>query len=239
MRLKRVGLAVVVLGLIGLLTTPAGAQTRDDDEGKQKLERLWRLYPLDPEAEQEDRAPRSKNDTPAQAPPVSSDGEQPKERDAATIDQDEGGMSAIALLVALTLLSVGLLSIGLVARRSTWGASTESPGRRTERAAVGVQPRAERHLEGFRARSAMQQPEERSHVRVHLRDGRVVEGSVKRAATHDQPVLLLDIVHVADAAGQETDPEPLDAFLPLAEVGHMETIDEVNSSGSNSIEGRR
>jgi hypothetical protein len=238
MRVERVGLAVLVLGLIGLLTTPAGAQTRGDDEGKQKLERLWRLYPLDPEAKQENPAPRSKNETPAQAPPVSSDGGQPNGRDAATIDPDEGGMSAIALLVVLTLLSVGLLSIGLVARRSTWGASTTaSPGRRTERAAEGVQPRAEPHLQWFRARSAMQQPEERSHVRVHLRDGRVVEGNVKRAATRDQPVLLLDIDHVADAAGQQTDPEPLDAFLPLAEVGHMETIDKVDSSGSNSAGG--
>ena len=84
----------------------------------------------------------------------------------------------------------------------------------------------------------MQQPEERSHVRVHLRDGRVVEGSVKRAATHDQPVLLLDIVNVADAAGHETEPEPLDAFLPLAEVGQIETIGEVDSSDNNSIGGR-
>jgi hypothetical protein len=235
MRLKRVGLAVVVLGLMGLLTTPAGAQTREDEEGKHRLERLWRLYPLDPEAEQEDPA-RTKNDTPAQAPPVSSDREQPNERDAAPGDQDEGGLSAIALLVAVTLLSVGLLSMGLVARRSTRGVPTASPGRETERAAVGLQP--ERHLQGFRARSAMQQPEERSHVRVHLRDGRVVEGSVKRAATHDQPVLLLDIVNVADAAGQETDPEPLDAFLPLTEVGHIETIGEVDSSENNSTGGR-
>jgi len=237
MRLKRVALAVVVLGLIGLLTTPAGAQTRDDEEVKQNLERLWRLYPLDPEAQQEDPAPRTKNDTPAQAPPVSSDREQPKERDAAPSDQDEGDLSASALLIAVTIVSVGLLSIGLVTRSSTRGAPTASPGRRTERAAVGLQP--ERHLQGFRARSAIQQPEERSHVRVHLRDGRVVEGSVKRAATHDQPVLLLDIVNVADAAGQETDPEPLDAFLPLAEVGHIETIGEVDSSDNNSTGGRR
>jgi hypothetical protein len=235
MRLKRVGLAVVVLGLIGLLTAPAGAQPRDDEEGKQKLERLWRLYPLDPEATQEDPAPQTKNDRPAQAPPVSS--EQPNERDAAPSDQDEGGLSATALLVAVTLLSVSLLSIGLVARRSTRGAPTASPGRRIERAAVGVQPRAEVRLQGFRGRSALQQPEERSHVRVHLRDGRVVEGSVKRAATHDQPVLLLDIVNVADAAGQETDAEPLDAFLPLAEVGHIETIGDVDSSDNNSTVG--
>jgi hypothetical protein len=92
---------------------------------------------------------------------------------------------------------------------------------------------------GFYGRPPAQRPEGTNLVRVHLRDGRVVEGEVRRAATHDCPVLLLDVVDLSDAQGQKTDPEPLYAFVPLAEVEHIETIGEVHERVSNATERRR
>jgi hypothetical protein len=234
MRMKGLGVAIVGLAVIGLVAAPAGAQSRGDDQGeKDKLERLWRLYPLDPEAGHVDAETESEAAVPTEAPPASTEREAPGRPDAPVAEDEKGGRSGVVLLIAVVTLGVGVLSVRLVSRRSTRSPQTSRPSTEREEAVVGAHPPAEAE------RPANDQPAPSGLVRVHLHDGRVVQGRVKHAATNDNPVMLLDVVEVTNAAGHRTEPELLDAFLPLAEVDHIETVGEMDSSLSRGREGGR
>jgi hypothetical protein len=74
---------------------------------------------------------------------------------------------------------------------------------------------------------------EPSRVRVHLRDGGMMEGAVKHAPTRDSPVLLLDVVGVSDAEGKKRDPEPVDGFVPLVEIEYVESIEYMDERTPN------
>ena len=239
MRMKGLGVAIVGLAVIGLVAAPAGAQSRGDDQGeKDKLKRLWRLYPLDPEAGPVDAETESEAAVPTEAPPASTEREAPGRPDAPVAEDEKGGRSGVVLLIAVVTLGVGVLSVRLVSRRSTRSPQTSSPSPDRDDVSVGGSLPSEGPLHIDRDRPVTDQPALSSFVRVHLRDGRVVQGRVKYAATNDHPVLLLDVVNVTDAAGHRTEPEPLDAFLPLSEIGHIETVG-VDSSVSSGREGER
>jgi hypothetical protein len=225
---NRIHAAAVVMGLcvVGLLTAPAAAQSQRDDGERKRPERLWRLYPLDPEAGQEEgRGRRSPIDVQDSEPPIPSNREQTRGPDGATRERGGAGSSAIPILFALTLLSSGIVLIGLVAWRRRSPARAPRHGLK-ETPGVAKYRRVEPFAHAPSVRPSTQPPADTDLVRVHLRDGRVVEGEVKQAATHDRPVLLLDVVDVSDANGQKTDPEPPDAFVPLAEVEQIEIIEE-------------
>ena len=237
--LRSVAVVVLSLCIIGLLAAPAVARSQPEDDSRDRnLERLWRLYPLDPEAGQQGPPTRTEIDTPEQAPPVPSEREQSRRPDEATRDDGQVGSSAILLLVTLALLSLISLLIVLVARRR---------GRPAPAARHGVPeilgPLAGKHHhvelslpQQPAGRSPVHSPAEFSLVRVHLRDGRIVKGAVKHAATQDSPVLLLDVVDVSDAEGHKADPDPLDSFVPLAEVEDIETIGEADTPTSHVTE---
>jgi hypothetical protein len=53
-----------------------------------------------------------------------------------------------------------------------------------------------------------------------------MEGAVKYAPTTDTPVLLLDVTDVSDAEGHRHNPGPFDAFVPLVEIEHVESLAE-------------
>jgi hypothetical protein len=66
----------------------------------------------------------------------------------------------------------------------------------------------------------------REHVRVHLADGRAIEGWKRESHTRDQRVLMLDVERVLDAKGEETPSRPLDSFVLPPQVDHIELLDE-------------
>jgi hypothetical protein len=239
---NRLRVTVVVMGLciVGLLTAPAAAQSQRQDDGRnEKPERLWRLYPLDPEAGQEDRSQRTKIDTQDPASPISSNREQSRRPDGVTPDRDRPRSNTMPLLTAFTLLCLGSLLIGLVVRRVRKPAPASRHGFKEISEAVVYHLVEEPRPQAPSGRPSAQQSAETGLVRVHLRDGRVVEGEVRHAATHARPVLLLDVVGVSDAQGKKTEPEPLGAFVSFAEVEHIETIGKVHAPVSNITVGRR
>lgn len=237
---SRIAVVVLSLCIVGIVTAPGVAQSRREDDGRnQRPERLWRLYPLDPEAGQKDRAPGAKIDTQETAPPVSTDRERSQGSEKASRDHDRTGSSTMTLIIALTVLCLSFLIV-LVAWRARRPAPAPRHGLQESEAVVGKYDRVERPQPRESSGSPpVQRPAKTRLVRVHLRDGRVVEGEVKHAATQERPVLLLDVFDVSDAKGQKTDPEPFDAFVPLAQVEHIETIGEAHAAVSNLTERRR
>ncbi len=66
----------------------------------------------------------------------------------------------------------------------------------------------------------------RDYVRVHLRDGSSVEGWRAPSSSLDLPLLLIDVVTVADRAGTVRAGSPIDSFIPQAHVERVERIAE-------------
>jgi hypothetical protein len=63
------------------------------------------------------------------------------------------------------------------------------------------------------------------HVRVHLHDGRRIEGWKKDSRARDQKVLILDVDTVYDPAGNRVGPTALDRFLLPPQIERIERLD--------------
>jgi hypothetical protein len=217
------GIVTVVLGvgIAGLLITTALSQAgREEQAEKQKPQELWRQYPLDPEAERKGQGSRAQtSQSPSPADEERSDGR----------GEVASGSSSWPLLIAIAFGGAGALLIVMTVRRvlrpdppthANGSIQTVSEARPVSQSQAPAQDMADPSVET--------QPEP-GLVRVHLRDGRTMAGAVKHAPTQDSPVLLLDVVDVSDAQGHKRDPEPLDAFVPLVEIEHVESIDETDA----------
>jgi len=67
---------------------------------------------------------------------------------------------------------------------------------------------------------------DREHVRVHLFDGRVVEGYKRGNYSKENRVLVLDVDAVYDANGSEVPSTPLDSFLLPPQIDRIEALDQ-------------
>lgn len=68
-------------------------------------------------------------------------------------------------------------------------------------------------------------PRAAQHVRVHLHDGRRIEGWKKDSRARDQKVLILDVETVYDPAGNLVGPTALDRFLLPPQIERIERLD--------------
>jgi hypothetical protein len=208
---KEIVILLYSFAIAACIAAPVAAQAgRDKPAVERTPGRLWRLYPLDPEAGGKDQIPQTGNEVPAPGQTTFPDDVESRRQPEGAPNESAGSS---ALTVAITLACAAALSIILLLRRAGWGATKPE-----------VRIRAQAPEEP----SAPAAPE-LSLVRVHLRDGRKMEGAVKHVATQDSSVLLLDVVDISDAEGQKREPQPIDAFVPLVEVERIESIDEKDS----------
>jgi hypothetical protein len=232
----RSGISIVVVGvgIAGLLIAPAVSQARREERAvERKPEELWRLYPLDPEAERKDQSTR------AQASPSPGPVNEERSEGRGEVSPEDGAGSGASALIAITFGGVGAVLIVMTFRRAMRPATrTHSPIRRTQ-SVSGPEPVSEPQAPAQDvADPSLEKQPEPGLVRVHLKDGRTMKGAVKHGPTRDSPVLLLDVVDVSDAQGHKRDPEPLDAFVPLVEIGHIEAIDDTDGGWPDSKEPR-
>ena len=160
-----------------------------------------------------------------QPPAEAAEPSAPDEAPAEGAKGGEAGSGAWPVLVAIVLGGAGALLIASTVRRALRpGPQFHIVGTQT---ASGAGPVSEQQAPARDTADDSAEPEpEPGRVRVHLRDGRTMEGAVKYAPTSDTPVLLLDVIDVSDAEGHRHDPGPLDAFVPLVEIEHVEALEE-------------
>ena len=224
------GIAIVCfgLGIAGLLVAPAASQTKREKEAvERKLDKLWRLYPLDPEEGRKGQRAGTRSDAPAPASPFPANDGESGGRGEVTPD-DEVSSRPSPLAIAITLGCVGALLLILSIRRTLRSVAPTHATSRSIESVSEAHPASETAPTQVVADLTAQMRPELRLVRVHLKDGRRVEGAVKLVATQDSPVLLLDVVDVTDAEGRKRDPEPFEAFVPLVEVARIETIDDMH-----------
>jgi len=222
MNFVRKGLAIVVLGLgiAVLIVGPAASQTEREREAvERKPNELWRLYPLDPEV---GRKGRTQSDVPVSSSPAPA---QKADGRGEVAPEDARSSIAWPSLIAVTLGFAGAVLAVLRSRRP--GPSTQATMQNIQTDS-GARPDSEPAPADVEADPSSEMRPEPSLVRVHLRDGRMMEGAVKHAPTRDSPVLLLDVVGVSDAEGKKRDPEPFDEFVPLVEIEHVESIERAD-----------
>ena len=81
---------------------------------------------------------------------------------------------------------------------------------------------------------------DRQHVRVHLFDGRVIEGYKRGHYSQENRVLVLDVETVFDANGKEVPRTPLDSFLLPPQIDRIEPFDEASDApGAGARDVRR
>jgi hypothetical protein len=67
---------------------------------------------------------------------------------------------------------------------------------------------------------------DREHVRIHLHDGRQIEGWKKSGrVSEDNRVIVLDVESVHDSSGRELATTPLDSFVLPPQVDHIESLE--------------
>lgn len=225
MNSARKGIAIVILsfGIVGLIVGSAASQTeRDREEVERKPNELWRLYPLDPEVGRKSRTQSDVAVSPSAAPAQELNGR------SEVAPEGAGSSTAWPWLIAVTLGFAGALLAVLAVRRSPRPGPSTPATMQNIQTDSGARPDSEPAPADVEADPPLERRPEPSLVRVHLRDGRMMEGAVKQAPTRDSPVLLLDVVGVSDAEGEKRDPEPFDEFVPLVEIEHVESIEHTD-----------
>ena len=218
---KRLAIVILSLGIAALIVGPAASQTQRDREEEGKPNELWRLYPLDPEVGGRGRTQRDVLVTPSFAPAQESNGR------TEVAPEEAGNSIAWPWLTAATLVAAGALVVMAVRRNSRLDPSTQNAMRNIQTDS-GPPPDSGPAPGDVQGVPPLEMPHELSRVRVHLRDGGMMEGAVKHAPTRDSPVMLLDVVGVSDAEGKKRDPEPFDEFVPLVEIEHVESIERAD-----------
>ena len=224
MNSARRGLAIVILsfGIVGSIIGPVASQTeRDREEVERKPNELWRLYPLDPEVGRKSRTQSDVTVSPSAAPAQELNGR-------SKVAPEGAGSSTAWPWLAVTLGFAGALLAVLAVRRSPRPGPSIPATMQNIQTDSGARPEFEPAPADVKANPPLARPPEPSLVRVHLRDGRMMEGAVKQAPTRDSPVLLLDVVGVSNAEGTKRDPEPFDEFVPVIEIEHVESIEHTD-----------
>jgi hypothetical protein len=232
------------------LTGAAGA-TRSEDEltpvseaASSKKERkrpgvskLWSLYPMNP------AAGRTPLPTPTAEGPSDETLAAPVERTpptdvrAAALEQRRREEAAGSPGEASPWTrGAGVAALGLVVVGAAWWVN----GRRGRRAALAG-PAAAQRLSGVNEQPTLPSAPrvtlrskrapggvtaDREHVRIHLQDGRRIEGWKKGGwISEDERVLVLDVESVHDRAGHAVDTTPLDSFVLPPQIERIEKLD--------------
>lgn len=237
-------LAVVVLSGVGHARAPFGggehhgAAQQERSKKKERNDRrdpdpseLWSLYPLNPEEavtpkppleEPQDPADESlqqgelTSDEPAAGtslPPAGSDRPDP------VIFVALGGV-ALVLLVAVGWLFSRRRASPATAVAETGSTSPTEPLAQSSHSAVAGSAGAED------PRPPDAPPISKEHIRVHLSDGRSIEGWKRGSYSADHRVLVLDVDDVYDSSGAKVASTPLDSFLLPPQIQRVELLDD-------------
>jgi hypothetical protein len=227
-------LAVVIYGAgagAAAATPPwhPGIAAQVDDDGERARRRrprpartpdpkpLWSLYPLDAEANTPPGPPEQ-----APEPAVPAQGAVPGVQPAGEERSREAPLWAWTGVVAV-LIAVAL-GFATRARRRPQLAGA-APSRSTPSPEVAAPPSAAGTPPAEPARARASPEIAREHVRVHLLDGRRIEGWRRGAPTSDRRVIVLDVDEVYDATGERVESRPLDSFLLPPQVERIELLD--------------
>ena len=203
------------------------AQDRGDEPGRPQRGRrspdptgLWSLYPLDPEAAETPvpRLEESADEGLQQGELTEGDRLQEPVGGSALTPEDSGGAPGEVVVVLGGVAVLATIGAGwmLAARRS------KLPAPATQSVRLGTSPAA-----GARAAPPPEVPGiVREHVRVHLSDGRSVEGWKRGSFTQEHRVLVLDVDDVFDASGTKVPSTPLDSFLLPPQIRRIELVDD-------------
>jgi hypothetical protein len=214
---------------------------------------LWRLYPLNPLTGR--RTPEPPQPSPSPTDQAVAEGPVPDteaESDGSGSASGEGG-AGFPLIPGLMILGLaGVVAAWVVARREShresrpspvWGGAPglepavapndlpPSPRDETVAAAApaprtdGDRPRGSRPKARPARRGSARNGAAGEHVRVHLNDGRCIQGWKRDSRSTDQRVLILDVETVFDASGREVGSTPLDRFLLPPQIERIEPLD--------------
>jgi hypothetical protein len=222
----RAGAVALLLAILVALPSPTAAQESDRPRDPRVPDELWNLYPLNPLQNSPTPTPTSAA-TPAigpqeeaVAPPQTTS----TESEAAPGD----GPAVVPLIVAAALLGLAAAT-WIVVRRTARPAPAPQPSWNPPPSPPIVTPSApsdppERVID-LRDRPLTTANGTGQHVRVHLHDGRCIEGWKKDSRASDQRVLILDIDAVYDEQGRELVSTPLDRFLLPPQIERIEPLD--------------
>jgi hypothetical protein len=216
----------VTLGERTIVQPAQGRGGGEPGSSKTGVSELWKLYPIDPASKgtplptptiDVGYAPTKK--TPAPSEPAVSGGS------SSASDASESGSGRWLIGGAVAIVAAGAAIALVVVRRSgglphpaqvaSMPASRARGDRPVGRLPVG-RPRP-RNNGG---------PPAREHVRVHLHDGRRIEGWRKRGpVAEDNRVLVLDVDGVYDSAGRALATTPLDSFVLPPQIDRIEKLE--------------
>jgi hypothetical protein len=191
---------------------------------------LWSLYPLNPAVSGTPAAPPEEaTDLTARSQEATTEGDA-----VPSSGSTDDGMLLLAGAGAAALLLVAGL-VWLAARRRTTpsrvGAGAASTGAASPRAAAAAAPPS---TNGPAPAAAQPLAIAREHVRVHLSDGRSIEGWRRGSYSTDQRVVVLDVDNVYDAAGNKVAATPLDSFLLPPQIARIERFESPGPSQNDS-----
>jgi hypothetical protein len=220
-----------------------GREGRDKEEDARSLNELWRLYPLNPEAgegppaEAGEEPPAAAEEAPAPTPtttPTLSPSataravDPPAARDATGTRTRDRTPWLVGLGAGAALLTI----VGLLLRRRRAAPGELAPEVSARTAAVAdaggspPQARVANAAGPAGVRGPVSSPKESDVVRVHLRDGRCVQGRLRGTAGRGGRVLLIDPETVHDRAGNELEVRSVDSFVPGSLIESVEHLAE-------------
>jgi hypothetical protein len=205
----------------GLPLASQGEPDPKEPKSGRGVRELWELYPIDP------ASPGTPLPTPDARLEERDPGEGPAEREGESSDGGQGSPSGrdAPWVPAGMLLAVGAAggAAALLWRRSRReprpGSSGHVPHRLPRAGATPERP-------PLRASGRRNGAGDREHVRVHLRDGRRIDGWRKDdGLSEDSRVIVLDVESVHDSAGMELASTPLDSFVLPLQIDRIEKLD--------------
>jgi hypothetical protein len=223
---RRAGAVALLLAILLALPSAASAQESDRRRDRRVPDELWNVYPLNPVQKSPTPRPTSAS-TPAIGPEEEAVAP-PQTTSTETETTSDGGAPLVPLTLAALLLAVAA-GTWVVVRRTSRPAPAPEPSWNPLPSPPAVAPSAppdppERVID-LRERPLTTPNGTGQHVRVHLNDGRCIEGWKKDSRASDQRVLILDIDAVYDAEGRELVSTPLDRFLLPPQIERIEPLD--------------
>ena len=203
----------------GLPLASQGEPEPKEPKSRSGVRELWELYPIDP------ASPGTPLPTPDSRLEERDPGEVPAELEGESSEGGQGSPSSrdAPWVPAGMLLAVGAAgaAAALLWRRSRREPRPGRPLHRLPRA--GATPERGPPL---RASGRDNGAVDREHVRVHLRDGRRIDGWRKgEGLSEDSRVIVLDVESVHDSAGMELASTPLDSFVLPLQIERIEKLD--------------
>ena len=232
-----------------VLAQDAGQGGDPDGREKTDVSELWELYPIDPADAGTPLPTPDPTATDASGSVVNPAAEEPTGHDAGAppepsedVPAEVGGAtsgnrdapagggagSGSTWIPWIAIGAVALVAAGggaaFAVRRSARPSGAISVATLAPEPAMSTEPRAATAAPWLRA-PARAGPD-RDHVRIHLHDGRRIEGWRKRGrVAEDDRVIVLDVDSVYDSSGREVATTPLDSFVLPPQVDHIESLD--------------